>query len=357
MMGSQLIPGDSKQCIALSGKGTRSSSSLNKPSSADGLFSRPASVDNGSLQRFDLPMYPSPAAPIAIFQLYCTIVMKFPDAFFQVQAEKYSRKVFVSGLPLGLEKDEIFQLFFRRFGPLKIEYPDEMRSNFNAPPRRYALLDFEEERSVYKLIYYCWWEGEKPFLHLRYIPKGSQVVTEKKVWVSPWEVADSFYHDWDGHTMECRNVVSVWNVPRSLKASELAEEIARKYGRVVFVAIERDACFEYPTGAAYVVFEKIQSFVDAIFSRFMHLRRGILERTLELKPYILNDQICDICHGLQNNNKPAPFFCLNIHCVKYYCEHCWDTVHSQLEFQSHQPFTESTASWNFSHTNHSPNHN
>ena len=144
MMGSQLIPGDSKQYIALSKKGTgingpgnsrqhitllekgtTPSSPRSKPSSADGLFTGPASADNGNLQRFDLPMYPSPASPIAVVQLYCTLRMKFPDAFLQMTAEKYSRKVFIRGLPLGLGKDEIFQLF-RPFGPLKIEYPDEM---------------------------------------------------------------------------------------------------------------------------------------------------------------------------------------------------------------------------------------
>ena len=157
-----------------------------------------------------------------------------------------------------------------------------------------------------------------------------------------WRAPDTYYNNWNvSRTMQCRNEgVSVRGVPRSFKASELAEKMARRYGRVVFAAIECDANFKYPTGAALVVFETFQSFINAVFSRFMHLRarrgRLELETTLHLEPQILDDQFCDNCDRSQNNDKPAPFFGDNIYCLKYYCEHCRASIHCQLDRRSHQ---------------------
>ena len=295
-MASNLIPGNSKQHSALSKKGPRTSSHFDKTSSANGLFSRTASADNGSLQRFDLPMYPSPAADSGKLQLCTSQERKFPNAFLPTTAVRYSRKVYIGGLPLDFDKDDIYFLF-RHFGRLKLQYWAKIHREFNAPQtRRYAFLDFEEEFSVHKLIRSCCWDGEKPFLMVEYTPRGSHFVSKTIVWISPWRVADSYYYNWNHlHNMDkCRNVVSVRGVPRSLKASELAEKMARRYGCVVYAAIKCDANFKYPTGVAYVIFETIQSYNNAIFSRFMHLRSGRLEKTLKLKPHIV-DQICDNC--------------------------------------------------------------
>ena len=58
---------------------------------------------------------------------------------------------------------------------------------------------------------------------------------------------------------------------------------------------------------------------------------------VELKPYILDDQPCDECHGIQTNGQPAPFFCGSVTCLKYYCEQCWATFHSLPGRQNHRP--------------------
>ena len=163
--------------IDLSKKGTRTSGSLDKTSSADGLVSRTpsadglvsrtASADNGSLRRFDLPMYPSSVADRGKLLLYSSLERRFPDAFSPTTAEKYSRKVFIGGLPLDLEKEDILFLF-RSFGRLKLEYPDQVRRKFNAPPTRFAFMDFEEEVSVHKLIGSCCQVGKQRFLLIKY---------------------------------------------------------------------------------------------------------------------------------------------------------------------------------------------
>ena len=59
---------------------------------------------------------------------------------------------------------------------------------------------------------------------------------------------------------------------------------------------------------------------------------------VEVKPYVLDDQICDECHGINCGGQYAPYFCGNIHCLRYYCEHCWAAVHSAPGTQNHRCF-------------------
>lgn len=58
---------------------------------------------------------------------------------------------------------------------------------------------------------------------------------------------------------------------------------------------------------------------------------------IELKPYVLDGQMCDECHGVQCSGKPAPFFCSSVTCLQYFCEYCWATVHSLPGRQNHRP--------------------
>lgn len=59
---------------------------------------------------------------------------------------------------------------------------------------------------------------------------------------------------------------------------------------------------------------------------------------VEVKPYVLDDQVCDECRGLHCSGRYAPYFCGNIHCLRYYCEHCWASVHSAPGTQNHRCF-------------------
>ncbi|KAL0178493.1 hypothetical protein M9458_027387, partial [Cirrhinus mrigala] len=50
---------------------------------------------------------------------------------------------------------------------------------------------------------------------------------------------------------------------------------------------------------------------------------------VEVKPYVLDDQMCDECQGARCGGKFAPFFCANVTCLQYYCEYCWASIHSR----------------------------
>ena len=57
------------------------------------------------------------------------------------------------------------------------------------------------------------------------------------------------------------------------------------------------------------------------------------QKTVEVQAYVLDDQMCDMCLVVL-----APYFCANIHCLRYYCKHCWASVHSAHATQTHKCF-------------------
>lgn len=77
--------------------------------------------------------------------------------------ERYSRKVFVGGLPPDIDEDEI-TASFRRFGPLVVDWPHKAESKSYFPPKGYAFLLFQEESSVQALIDACLEEDGKLYL-------------------------------------------------------------------------------------------------------------------------------------------------------------------------------------------------
>lgn len=63
-------------------------------------------------------------------------------------------------------------------------------------------------------------------------------------------------------------------------------------------------------------------------------------RQVEVKPYVLDDQMCDECQGARCGGKFAPFFCANVTCLQYYCEYCWASIHSRAGREFHKPLVK-----------------
>eukprot|EP00116_Pleurobrachia_bachei_P015509 sb/3475771/ len=64
---------------------------------------------------------------------------------------------------------------------------------------------------------------------------------------------------------------------------------------------------------------------------------------VEVKPYVLDDQLCDECNGEHCGGKFAPFFCGHISCLRYFCEHCWSVAHTQPGREYHKPLVKEGA--------------
>lgn len=136
----------------------------------------------------------------------------------------------------------------------------------------------------------------------------------------------------------------------------------RLYGGVCYAGIDTDPELKYPKGAGRVAFSNQQSYIAAISARFVQLQHGDIEKRVssmqthsishlihwagfqvEVKPYVLDDQICDECQGGRCGGKFAPFFCANVTCLQYYCEHCWATIHSRPGREFHKPLVKEGA--------------
>ncbi|XP_059219567.1 translational regulator orb2 isoform X6 [Stomoxys calcitrans] len=250
---------------------------------------------------------------------------------------RYSRKVFVGGLPPDIDEDEITSSF-RRFGPLVVDWPHKAESKSYFPPKGYAFLLFQDENSVQQLIDSCITDDDKLYLCV-----SSPTIKDKPVQIRPWRLADADYVLDATMTLDPRKTVFVGGVPRPLKAFELAMIMDRLYGGVCYAGIDTDPELKYPKGAGRVAFSNQQSYIAAISARFVQLQHGDIDKRVEVKPYVLDDQMCDECEGTRCGGKFAPFFCANVTCLQYYCEHCWSVIHSRPGREYHKPLVKEGA--------------
>ncbi|EDX09779.1 GD12954 [Drosophila simulans] len=158
-----------------------------------------------------------------------------------------------------------------------------------------------------------------------------------------WRLADADYVLDATMSLDPRKTVFVGGVPRPLKAFELAMIMDRLYGGVCYAGIDTDPELKYPKGAGRVAFSNQQSYIAAISARFVQLQHGDIDKRVEVKPYVLDDQMCDECEGQRCGGKFAPFFCANVTCLQYYCEHCWAVIHSRPGREYHKPLVKEGA--------------
>jgi len=76
---------------------------------------------------------------------------------------------------------------------------------------------------------------------------------------------------------------------------------------------------------------------------FLFVKESVVYVQVEVKPYVLDDQICDECAGVHSGGKFAPFFCANVTCLQYYCEPCWARIHSAPGREFHKPLVKEGA--------------
>ncbi|RXM33091.1 Cytoplasmic polyadenylation element-binding protein 2 [Acipenser ruthenus] len=226
--------------------------------------------------------------------------------------ERFSRKVFVGGLPPDIDEDEI-TTSFRRFGHLVVDWPHKAESKSYFPPKGYAFLLFQEESSVQALIEACIEEDGKLYLCV-----SSPTIKDKPVQIRPWNLSDSDFVMDGSQPLDPRKTIFVGGVPRPLRAVELAMIMDRLYGGVCYAGIDTDPELKYPKGAGRVAFSNQQSYIAAISARFVQLQHGDIDKRVEVKPYVLDDQMCDECQGARCGGKFAPFFCANVTCLQYY---------------------------------------
>uniref|UniRef100_A0A3B4C4J9 RRM domain-containing protein n=1 Tax=Pygocentrus nattereri TaxID=42514 RepID=A0A3B4C4J9_PYGNA len=186
--------------------------------------------------------------------------------------ERYSRKVFVGGLPPDIDEDEITNSF-RRYGHLVVDWPHKAESKSYFPPKGYAFLLFQEESSVQALIDACIEEDGKLYLCV-----SSPTIKDKPVQIRPWNLSDSDFVMDGSQPLDPRKTIFVGGVPRPLRAVELAMIMDRLYGGVCYAGIDTDPELKYPKGAGRVAFSNQQSYIAAISARFVQLQHNDIDK-------------------------------------------------------------------------------
>ncbi|KAL3984544.1 RNA recognition motif family protein [Acanthocheilonema viteae] len=254
--------------------------------------------------------------------------------------EIFARKVFVGGLPIDVTEEEITSTF-SQFGPVLVDWPRRPDNGVKERPTArymtgYVFLVFEDERSVQLLVNRCHKEDEKYYLFV-----SSPTMRDKPVQVRPWRLNDMEFMLREEMPLNPRRTIFIGGVPRPTKARELARVLDHLYGSVCYVGIDIDPELKYPKGAARVTFTTEQSFIAAISGRFVHIPHADMSKRVEIKPYVIDEQMCDECEGAKCAGRYAPYFCGDMTCLQYYCESCWDYCHygeySDERKASHKP--------------------
>ncbi|KAI6219803.1 Cytoplasmic polyadenylation element binding protein 3 [Aphelenchoides fujianensis] len=273
----------------------------------------------------------------------CTVLAPYNLFHYNPGFGIYSRKVFVGGVPADLDEQE-FLAIFRRFGKLTADWPTrlDLAPRPHAAPASankcrfgYVFLIYADERSVHLLLGACSVVQGEYFMRMP-VQDGLKRVVQ----VRPWRLAEADFLVDPFMRVNLRFAVFIGGVPRPIRAAELAHAINVLYGNVVMAGIDTDVPLKYPKGAGRVVFSDFHSYMRAISDRFVRVRHGDLDRIVEVKPYVLDDQRCDECHGELSDQRVAPFFCPSPECLQYYCEKCWAVLHACGRRAKHRPLVK-----------------
>ncbi|CAD5222769.1 unnamed protein product [Bursaphelenchus okinawaensis] len=249
--------------------------------------------------------------------------------------EIFSRKVFVGGVPSDIDEDAVL-VAFRNFGKLSADWPNrsEFRNigNRNKSRPGYVFIVYEKEQSVHALRNACIVEDDQYFMQVMNTQQQPKLVQ-----VRPWMLAEANYVVQPFMHVNLRSAIFIGGVPRPIRAVELAHMIDELYGNVVMAGIDTDLPLKYPKGAGRVVFSDFNSYMRAITDKYVRLQHGDIDKVVEIKPYVLDDQPCDECRGQLTDERAAPFFCPHPECLQYYCESCWGILHRSDHRADHRP--------------------
>ncbi|XP_042332566.1 cytoplasmic polyadenylation element-binding protein 1 isoform X5 [Sceloporus undulatus] len=242
----------------------------------------------------------------------------------------YSCKVFLGGVPWDITEAGLISTF-RVFGSLRVEWPGKDSKHPRCPPKGYAYLVFESEKSVRALLQNCSRDVLSPSgLSEYYFKMSSRRMRCKEVQVIPWVLADSNFVRSPTQRLDPGKTVFVGALHGMLNAEALAGILNDLFGGVVYAGIDTDK-HKYPIGSGRVTFNNQRSYLKAVSAAFVEIKTTKFTKKVQIDPY-LEDAMCQVCRS-----QPGPFFCRDQVCFKYFCRSCWHWKHSMEILHHHRP--------------------
>ncbi|EFO17585.1 hypothetical protein LOAG_10914 [Loa loa] len=134
-----------------------------------------------------------------------------------------------------------------------------------------------------------------------------------------------------------RYAIFVGGVPRTTTAMELAQLFQQVISGVVEVTLEVERHTNYPRGSARVVFGTREAYLVALAMGRFTLFTLRERRILEMRPYVLDGMVCEICH-----EAAGIYLCPELPCMLYYCVPCWFMAHQNDDMDDHKPVSRRT---------------
>ncbi|KAI6230894.1 hypothetical protein M3Y95_00324100 [Aphelenchoides besseyi] len=244
----------------------------------------------------------------------------------------YSRKVFLGGIPSHCADVELFRVF-SPFGKFTISRPN---IGTGIRSKNYCFLVFEKSESVNAMLRSL---TELDGGYFAELWGGSRMT---KVQVRPFNVFDAKYTTNPHRPVNLRFAVFVGGISRTSRGVDLARAF-RSFGEVAGVTIDLDPQMLYPRGTARVFFASMDGYAKALCQKMVNVPFEGELKIYEIKPFVL-DNPCEECYSRSIVTIKAKHFCPYPSCLSYYCDECWQHVHSRMGSNGlrahHQPFTK-----------------
>ncbi|KAG8145004.1 hypothetical protein E2320_013388 [Naja naja] len=215
----------------------------------------------------------------------------------------YSCKVFLGGVPWDITEAGLISSF-RVFGSLRVEWPGKDNKHPRCPPKGYAYLVFESEKSVRALLQNCSRDMLSPSgLSEYYFKMSSRRMRCKEVQVIPWVLADSNFVRSPTQRLDPGKTVFVGALHGMMNAEALAGILNDLFGGVIYAGIDTDK-HKYPIGSGRVTFNNQRSYLKAVSAAFVEIKTTKFTKKM---------------------------------CFKYFCRACWHLKHSMEILHHHRP--------------------
>ena len=267
--------------------------------------------DNEFSEHIKQKAKPTPALP------YLTWSGNLPPK--DVNDNKYSRKVFLGGVPWDITNEDL-ENTFSRFGTLTVEWPPIKNGQ---KPKGYVYIVFDESSSVNTLLDFCRSYSARVF---RDVSDGtmykyhvqSEKMKSKEIQVIPWNLNDSTKVIGPQDKVNMHHQVFVGGLHGMLTANGLAKVMNDLFGNVVYVEVDTDK-YKYPLGSGRVNFSSLDSFKRSIQGKYVQVKCSSpkIDKRIQIDPYIRENENCSKC-----KEYPGPLYCRS--CFDYLCESCWD---------------------------------
>eukprot|EP00116_Pleurobrachia_bachei_P003078 sb/3463340/ len=239
---------------------------------------------------------------------------------------KYSRKVFLGGVPWDITNDDL-QKKFNEFGSLQIEWPPTKNGQ---KPKGFVYIVFDEHCSVNRLLEHCCWSA-RYFRH--HIDDGtvfkshvrSGKMPNKEIQVVPWNINDSTKVNGPQDKVNMKNQVFIGGLHGMFTATFISKVMNDIFGNVVYVEIDTDK-YKYPLGSGRVNFSSDYSYKQAIQAKYVKILCQVqkIEKRIQIDPYIRENECCSLCTSREGRrDSPGPIdYCRA--CLEYFCNECFN---------------------------------